>query len=394
MYALRNRKYPDNHLYADREYKGKIYADFLTVQISDGLGTINEQTAICAAVSLTGLKCIREEDSRDLGFGIFQLSRPRNIAILPGFDPESLFPDAASRDRLPLGYREFLMVYLDVETDADMISLQNEISQTVNKNKTMEFTYTDDVSRTNSRNKYMIIHGIEPYRYGDNLTSLLFFTPIPSTTSTPNVLEFWGVSTVESALQNALLEKKANSPMGDDFTDNDIVIRRQMPWFDRHSGDPEMTKYRREAQKGGKGKGGNRGKGGKGHGRGQRSRGYASERTFDIQTVKDPPINRQMFVVQGVRANRSLNEFLATIPEGHVMNLYVGGENGFTFTPQKEKGGKVISIAVNRNEITAHKSWKLHTTWYARQRVENCHVQQVDGNSLLQTWRSPGKCIS
>ena len=50
MYALRNRTDPDNHRYADREYKGKTYADFLTVQSSDGVGKVNEQTAICSAV--------------------------------------------------------------------------------------------------------------------------------------------------------------------------------------------------------------------------------------------------------------------------------------------------------------------------------------------------------
>ena len=47
MYALRNLEEPGNHLYADREYKGKVYADYLTVQIADGFGTVNEQTAIC-----------------------------------------------------------------------------------------------------------------------------------------------------------------------------------------------------------------------------------------------------------------------------------------------------------------------------------------------------------
>ena len=86
-------------------------------------------------------------------------------------------------------------------------------------------------------------------------------------------MEFWGVSTVESALKNALLDKKMTSAVGNNFTDNDIVVRRQFPWFDRNSSDPELAKYRREvslSQKGGKGKGGNRGKGGKGHGRGQR----------------------------------------------------------------------------------------------------------------------------
>ena len=90
MYALRNLRDPDNQ---QDIYKGKVYADFLTVQISDGIGTKNEQTAICAAVSLTNLKCIREEDPQDLGFGIFQLSKPRKIAIVPSFDPESLFQD-------------------------------------------------------------------------------------------------------------------------------------------------------------------------------------------------------------------------------------------------------------------------------------------------------------
>ena len=84
MYALRNLEDPD---YQQGICKGKLYCDYLTVQISDGVGTINEQTAICAAVSLTNIKCIREEDSMDLGYGIFQLSRPRKIAILPGFDP-------------------------------------------------------------------------------------------------------------------------------------------------------------------------------------------------------------------------------------------------------------------------------------------------------------------
>ena len=365
MYALRNLEENDNHLYADRNYKGKVYADYLTVQISDGIGTKNEQTAICAAVSLTNLKCIREEDSRDLGFGIFQLSKPRKIAIVPSFDPESLFQEAPSRERLPLGYREFLMVYLDVECDADFISLQNEISETVNKNKTMEFTYTDDVSKANTRNKYMIIHGIEPYRYGDSLTSLLYFTPTPGKSTKTNVLEIWGVSTVESALKEALLVKKELSTVGNEFTDNDIVVRRQMPWFDRHSSDAELNKARRaieQSRKGrGKGKGGSSGKGGKGHGRGQRSKGYASQNYgIDVNSLKDPPILRHMLVVQGVRANKPLNEFLATISEGHVMNLYVGGEHGFTFTPQKEKGSRTLQLTVNRSEITAHVSWKLH----------------------------------
>ena len=79
-----------------------------------------------------------------------------------------------------------------------------------------------------------------------------------------------------------------------------------------------------------------------------------------MKSVKDPPISRHMFVVQGVRQNRPLNEFLATIPEGHIMNLYVGGENGFTFASQKEKGFKTVSVVVNRTELTAHESWKLH----------------------------------
>ena len=47
MYALRNLKPADIHLHADREHTGKLYADYLTVQISDGVGTVNEQAAIC-----------------------------------------------------------------------------------------------------------------------------------------------------------------------------------------------------------------------------------------------------------------------------------------------------------------------------------------------------------
>ena len=124
MYALRQLEDPNQQ---QDIYKGKCYADFLTVQISDGNGTHNEQLALCSAVHLTDLKCIREEDSADLGFGIFRLSKPRKIAILPGFDRASLFQDMPSRERLPIGYREFLMAYLDVETDAEFIALQNEM---------------------------------------------------------------------------------------------------------------------------------------------------------------------------------------------------------------------------------------------------------------------------
>ena len=111
MYALRN--------YEDPDTKERVYADFLTVQISDGNGTHYEQTAVCAAVTKTDLKLIREEDSLDLGHGIFQLSQPRDIAILPSFDQDALFTDAPSRDRLPVGYRQFLMVYKDVKSKED-----------------------------------------------------------------------------------------------------------------------------------------------------------------------------------------------------------------------------------------------------------------------------------
>ena len=74
MYALRQLKDPDQQ---QDIYKGKCYADFLTVQISDGNGTVNEQMAICAAVHRTDLKCISAEDGQDLGYGIFRLSKPR-----------------------------------------------------------------------------------------------------------------------------------------------------------------------------------------------------------------------------------------------------------------------------------------------------------------------------
>ena len=124
LYQMRQLADPDT---GDRF----LYADYLTVQVSDGNGTIYEQTAICAAVTRTDLKMIREEDSRDLGYGIFQLSKPRDIAIYPGFDAESLYPDFPSRAGLPVGYRKFLMVYKDVESKKDLIELQNEISASV-----------------------------------------------------------------------------------------------------------------------------------------------------------------------------------------------------------------------------------------------------------------------
>ena len=74
MYALRQLKDPDQQ---QDIYEGICYADFLTVQISDGNGTVNEQMAICAAVQRTDLKCISAEDGQDLGYGIFRLSKPR-----------------------------------------------------------------------------------------------------------------------------------------------------------------------------------------------------------------------------------------------------------------------------------------------------------------------------
>ena len=77
----------------DAEADDRLFVDFLTVQVSDGSGTNYEQTAICAAVSKTDLKMMREGDNKDLGYGIFQLSKPRDIAIYPGFDAESLFPE-------------------------------------------------------------------------------------------------------------------------------------------------------------------------------------------------------------------------------------------------------------------------------------------------------------
>ena len=85
------------------------------------------------------------------------------------------------------------------------------------------------------------------------------------------------------------------------------------------------------------------------------------DRIFDPESVDDPPILRHMFTVQGVRRNKPLNEFLASIPEGHIMHLYTGGDFGFTFTPQKDKSSsRVLSVVVNRSEATAHESWKKH----------------------------------
>ena len=42
MYALRNL---EDHKNQQSTHKGKVYADYLTVQISEGYGTVNEQTA-------------------------------------------------------------------------------------------------------------------------------------------------------------------------------------------------------------------------------------------------------------------------------------------------------------------------------------------------------------
>ena len=48
MYQLRQLRDPDNH---QSIYHGKLYADYITpVQVSDGNGTVYEQTAVCAAI--------------------------------------------------------------------------------------------------------------------------------------------------------------------------------------------------------------------------------------------------------------------------------------------------------------------------------------------------------
>ena len=46
--------------FRDADADDTLFADFLTVQVSDGNGTIYEQTAVCAAVVRSDLELIRE----------------------------------------------------------------------------------------------------------------------------------------------------------------------------------------------------------------------------------------------------------------------------------------------------------------------------------------------
>ena len=138
-------------------HKAGIHADLFLAEGSEENFTRWEQVAVCAAATITDLRLV-SATGEDNGRGLFGLPDKFDhieIAMLPSFDPVSLFRPKVATNWLWGGMRHCLMVYKNVKSEEELLELRNTIFAMVNRNKPIDFQYRDNRSKRNARGKFI-----------------------------------------------------------------------------------------------------------------------------------------------------------------------------------------------------------------------------------------------
>ena len=324
-----------------------VRADYLNVQGRSDYMTKWEQVAICSLLNMSDLR-LKDVDGNDLGRGIYRLGSQFDhieIAVLPPNDRQSPYTQkVASRFGGRERFYQFLIVYKNVESDEEFLALRNAMFLHVNQNHPADVVFQDDSSVKNVNNKYLRICGNDPNKHGAEharQTSLLF-VPAPSEKGQPpTVFEDFGILRTTFAIQQWLLALKNENQSLESLAHQDISLRFVRPKYEHSVAIPPE----------GKGKGNGKGKG-KGKGKGGR-------RSFALMEHHEE-FDRKQIALLTVRAATQVMQLVASIPDSHEFQLYVGGQYGTTVSHEVFKGCYPITVVVCKTQRTALDAWKAH----------------------------------